>query len=249
MNLIPQCNDITGILPNTSMTQSDLEPIHVGGSAIESMTSFRYLGSVVECRGSVNAELTARVLRAATVFGAMRRSVFSDKLMCLQTKRMVYQAVVLGVLLYAVETWPIKQSNLHPLEVFHYHCLRNILGISKSQQIAQHISNEEVRHRMGLLSPLSDIISSRRPCWLGHLARMGDHQLPKQILFGWLPQPRPPHGPRLRWRDRIRKYLKLFHIDEGGWYVVAQNRDEWRQLRATSPLISSRTSAATKILL
>ena len=85
-----------------------MEPIHVGGGAIESVSLFCYLGSVVECRGGVNAELTARVSQAATIFGAMRRSVFSDKLLCLQTKRMVYQAVVLGVLLYAVETWPIK---------------------------------------------------------------------------------------------------------------------------------------------
>ena len=183
------------------MTQSDLEPIHVDGGAIESVSSFRYLGSVMECHGGVNAELTARVSRAATIFGAMRRSVFSDKLLCLQTKRMVYQAVVLGVLLYAVDTWPIKQSNLHSLEVLHHRCLRNILGISKLQQ--KHMSNEEVRHRMGLLLPLSDIISSHRLRWLGHLARMGDHRLPKQMLFGWLPQPHPPHGPKFRWRDRI----------------------------------------------
>ena len=180
------------LVAGNGVTQSDLEPIHVGGSAIESVSSFRYLGSVVECRGGVNAELTARVSQAATIFGAMRRSVFSDKLLCLQTKRMVYQAVVLGVLLYAVETWPIKQSNLHSLEVFHHQCLRNFLVISKSQQIAQHISNEEVRHRIGLLSPLSDIISSRRLHWLRHLARMCDHRLPKQMLFGWLPQSHPP---------------------------------------------------------
>ena len=59
------------------------------------------------------------------------------------------------------------------------------------------------------------------------------------MLFGWLSQPRPPHGPKLRRRDRIRKDLKLFHIDEGGWYVVAQNRDEWRQLCATSPSLAT----------
>ena len=58
------------------MTQSDLEPIHVGGSAIESVSFFHHLGSVMECCGGVNAELTARVSRAATIFGAMRRSVF-----------------------------------------------------------------------------------------------------------------------------------------------------------------------------
>ena len=69
---------------------------------------------------------------------------------------------------------------------------------------------------------------------------MGDHRLPKQMLFGQLSQPRPPYGPRLRWQDRIRKDLKLFHIGEDGWYVMAQNRDKWRQLcAATSPSLAA----------
>ena len=58
------------------------------------------------------------------------------------TKKMVYQAMVLGVLLYAVETWPIKQRDVCSLESFR--CLRSILGISIAQQIVQHVSNEAV---------------------------------------------------------------------------------------------------------
>ena len=72
---------------------------------------------------------------------------------------------MLGVLLYAVETWPIKQKELHSLLVFHHRCLRTILGISRAQQIAQHISNEDFRGRMNMPMPLDDIISSRRPHW------------------------------------------------------------------------------------
>ena len=65
----------------------------------------------------------------------------------------VHQAVVLGVLLYAVETWPIKQRDVCSLESFHHHCLQNILGISRVQQIEQHVSNE-------LPMPLADMIAS-----------------------------------------------------------------------------------------
>ena len=145
---------------------------------------------------------------------------------------------VLGVLLYAVETWPIKQRELHSLEVFHHRCLRTILGISRAQQIAQHISNEEVRGRVGMPVSLGDIISNRRFRWLGHLGRMCDSRLPKQILFGWLFQCHPPHAIKLRWRDRVRKDLKHFNISESDWYVVAQDRDKWSQLRMPTPSLS-----------
>ena len=88
-------------------------------------------------------ELNIRISRAASVFGALRRSVFSDCMLSLTTKSMVYQVVVLGVLLYAVETWPVKQREVRILEAFHHRCLRTLLGISRALQVSQHISNEE----------------------------------------------------------------------------------------------------------
>jgi len=84
----------------------------------------------VECHGGVNEELTVRPSCAAAVFGALHRSVFSDGSLSILTKSIVYKAVVSGVL-YAVEAWPIKQRELHSLEVFHHCCLRTILGHRK----------------------------------------------------------------------------------------------------------------------
>ena len=55
---------------------------------------------------------------------------------------------------------------------------------------------------------LEDFVASRRLRWLGHVARMEDDRLPKKILFGWLPQKRPAHGAKMRWRDKVRKDLK-----------------------------------------
>ena len=54
-------------------------------------------------------------------------------------------------------------------------------------------------------------------------------RIPKRMLFGWLPQRRPAHGTKMRWRDRARKDLKKFGIEEGSWYKVAQNRGSWRE--------------------
>ena len=145
---------------------------------------------------------------------------------------MVYQAVVLGVLLYATETWPVKQKDVRKLEAFHHCCLRSVMGISRTQQIVQHISNEEVQEWFDMRIPLAEMIACRRLQWLGHIARMDDLRLPKQFLFGWLPEPRPAHGVKLRWRDKVRWDLKSFSIEEKTWYALAQDRQGW-MLRCT----------------
>ena len=80
------------------------------------LSSFRYLGSLVESYGGVQLKLNTRVSRATNAFRALQRTVFSDAMLSLTTKCMVYQAVVLGVLLYAVETWPAKQKGRYKLK-------------------------------------------------------------------------------------------------------------------------------------
>ena len=68
--------------------------------------------------------------------------MFQDSHLSRQTKKMVYQAVMLGVLLYVAETWLAKQKDIRILEGFHHCSLRNILGISRVQRYVQHINNE-----------------------------------------------------------------------------------------------------------
>jgi len=76
---------------------------------------------------------------------------------------------------------------------------------------------------------VADKVRKRRLEWLGHVARMPDHRLPKSVLFGWLPQARPRCGPRKRWRDVMRKDLRDIGVDESVWYQEAtQSRAAWR---------------------
>ena len=79
--------------------------------------------------------------------------------------------------------------------------------------------------------PLAEKVRKRRLEWLGHVARMPNHRLPKTMLFGWLPQPCPMCGPRKRWRDVVRKDLKEVGLEEGEWYREAtRSRAGWRAM-------------------
>ena len=92
------------------------------------------------------------------------------------------------------------------------------------QQHLQHISNEKVWQWVGMPTSLEVMIACRKLQWLGHVARIDDSLLPKQLLFGWLSHLHPAHGVKLRWRDKVRRDLKTFHINESTWYALAHDR-------------------------
>ena len=220
----------TKLLMTGKWNEADIQPIIVRGEPIEAVSQFRYLGSVVESHGEVLKDVEDRIAKASRAFGALCKPVFQDSSLSLRTKRMVYRAVVMGVLLYGSEAWTNKRAATSKLESFNNKCLRRVLGITRAQQRVSHITSAEVRKRFGIEELLEDVIAAKRLRWIGHVARMDDTRLPKQLLFGWLPHHRPAHGTKQRWRDKVRKDLKTFGIDEGRWFHVAQDRREWRAL-------------------
>ena len=172
-------------------TLEDKTPISINGGELEALGEFPYLGSVIAATGRMDVDCEKRLSQASRAFGALRKAVFMDRDLKLETKRSVYQACVLSVL----------------LDAFHHRCIRTILGISNLQQWSQHITTFEIRQRWEDLETATDKVAKRRLEWLGHLAHMPNHRIPKQALFGWLSQTRPQGGPRKRWRDVVRKDL------------------------------------------
>ena len=74
------------------------------------------------------------------------------------------------------------------------------------------------------------LLSCPRLRWIGHIARLGDDRLPKQMLFGKLSASRPAGGPLLRWSDCVKKDLKHASIPEDSWLELAQDADTWKKL-------------------
>ena len=213
--------------------EEDREPIAVAGGEICSVDEFPYLGSLIAASGRMDGDVDRRIAQASRAFRALRKAVFMDKDLTLKTKRKIYQACVLSVLLYGTECWiPLRRHTCtKKINTFHHRCIRIILGISGQQQWSKRITMREIRRRWGDEETAAEKVKKRRPEWLGHLARMSEERIPKSALFSWLPQPRPRCGPRRRWKDVIRRDLRDIEVGEDEWFEEATlSRAGWREI-------------------
>ena len=81
---------------------------------------------------------------------------------------------------------------------------------------------------------ISSILCKRRLRWLGHVHRMDDQRLPKQILYGELTSGSRRRGrPKLRYKDTCKRDLKKCDINHSTWNQLADNRSMWKTVVGT----------------
>ena len=90
------------------------------GGAIAMIDEFPYLGSLIDKSGKATVEVDRRVAQASRAFGALRKAVFLDKNLSQKTKRKIYDACVLSVLLYGAECWVLLKKQVKKLNTFHH---------------------------------------------------------------------------------------------------------------------------------
>ena len=215
-----------GMIIGQQMNASDSMSVELDSGSIEIVQDFTYLGSNITCDGEVQNEVKIRISKAARAFGCLQKSIFQDRRLSVETKRRVYEAAVLSVLLYGAETWSIKAESVRRLSGFHNRCIRTIMGVTKQRQWRERISSRQLAADFGMEETMAEILMKHRLRWLGHLARMESHRMPKQLLFGELQKKRPSHGTKRRWRDVAAADIKS--VNAGAeWYDLAQDRNAW----------------------
>ena len=172
--------------------------------------------------------MRSRISKASRAFGCLQRSVLQNRHLSTDTKRTVYRAAVLSVLLYGAETWAVKANSLRRLSGFHNRCIRSIMWVTRLRQWWERITSRQLATAFGMEEKVGDILLGHRLRWLGHLARMESCRLPKQLLFGELEKKRPSHGVKRRWRDTAIADLKAVGIKEQDWYALAPDRGAWK---------------------
>ena len=204
-----------------------MEPdIFVGGERLGVVDSFVYLRSTISRDGTLDAEVNCRIAKASFAFGRLEKRVWSDRGITRNVKLYVYDACVVTILLYGCEAWTTYRHHIRVLERFHQHCIRRILSIKWSS----HTPDAVVLERAGIPS-IKKRIMMYQMRWVGHVVRMQDGRLPKQMFYGELLRgKRPQHKPRMRFKDVIKGNLKAMKIDVNNWEVLTVDRNSWRRI-------------------
>ena len=71
-----------------------------------------------------------------------------------------------------------------------------------------------------------EIIRLNRLCWFGHVQRMEENIIPKNVLYMNL-ETRLRGRPRNRWQDKVREDGRL--VGGNGWIERVYNREEWKK--------------------
>ena len=209
--------------------------VRIGGQKLETVQSFKYLGSVVTDEGS-KQEIMSRI---AQTIGALTKlkAIWKDKNIALSSKIRLMRSLVISVFLYACETWTLTAELEKKIQTTEMRCFRRLLGIS----YRDHVTNEKVRNRIRqAIGPYEDLLTTvkkRKLRWYGHKTRSTG--LAKMILQGTVQGGRRRGRQKKRWEDNITEWtgLKL-----GEALRKAEDREEWRTVVARSSLVPQRSN-------
>ena len=114
---------------------------------------------------------------------------------------------------------------LKTLEKFHQRCLRRIMNIKWYDRV----SNVKVL-RNANIPCVEALLTNSQLRWSGHLVRMAEDRLPKQLFYSELTGGHRGRGrPKLRYKDTLKKSLQKSNISTTQWETMAKTRSVWRR--------------------
>ena len=200
--------------------------IFVNNTKLKVADEFVYLGSTLTRDGTLDKEVYRRIQKATQYFSNLEERVWSPHDLTYETKLAVYESCVIPSLLYACETWTPYRRHFKCLERFHQRCLRHILHI-RWQQL---VPDTEVLETAKMPS-IEALIIKHQLRWAGHLVRLDDCRIPKQLFYGELCLGKRKFcKPRMRFKDSLKSSLQKCSIPITTWEESTRNRSTWRKL-------------------
>ena len=200
-------------------SQERLEQVLINGTPLEVVEMFCYLGDMFSSYGGVEEAVVARVRSGWKKFRELL-PVLTTRGFSLRSKGRMYQACVRSVMLYASETWALREEDLVRLERNDMRMIRWMCGVT----LRDRKSSEELRQRLGVES-IRECIRKGRLRWFGHIERREDSNWIKRCRDLVVDGPVSRGRPRKTWTQVVHEDLKQLGLDP----ALAQDRLEWKK--------------------
>ena len=197
--------------------------VRLNGELLEEVDVFKYLGAHVAADGSMEVEVGKKVVEGSKVLGAVK-GVLKGRSMSMEAKRSIYEGVIVPTVTYGAETWSLREAERRRLDVFEMKCLRSMVGVTRMDRVR----NEVVRERTGVGEALSSRVDRMGLRWFGHMERMEEGRLVKDVMDAGVTGNRTRGRPRFTWGDGIKRALDAKGMEMGRARVLAGDRNAWR---------------------
>ena len=199
--------------------------IKVDGHRLETITSFKYLGSVITDEGS-KSEILSRIAQTTAALTRLK-PVWIDKSISLSLKIRLMRSLVTSIFLYACESWTLTAELQRRVQAVEIRCYHKILHSSYKD----HVTNVEVHAKIQqAIGPHEDLLTIVKRCklqWYGHVSRSSG--LAKTILQGTVKGGRGQGGQMKRREDNIREWTGLEFGKSQRAVENRKNGENWLQ--------------------
>ena len=129
----------------------------VNGQELETVTSFKYLGSVITDEGP-KPELLCRIAQATAAWTRLK-PIWIDRSIFLSSKIRLMRSLVTSIFLFACESWTLTAELQRRIQAMEMRCYRKIRRISYKG----HVMNWEVRAKIQqVIGPHEDLTIVKR---------------------------------------------------------------------------------------
>ena len=126
----------------TNSTSGITTEIKINGQKFETVTSFKYLGSLIPDEGS-KPEILSRIAQTTAALTQLK-PVLNDRNMSLSSKIGLMRPLITSIFLDAYESWTLTTELQRRIQTKEMRCYWKILRISYKKNV----TNEEVRAKI-----------------------------------------------------------------------------------------------------
>ncbi|VFQ98555.1 unnamed protein product [Cuscuta campestris] len=199
-------------------TESEVE-VKIDSHLVPKVDRFRYLGSVIQADGELDADVGHRV-GVAWAKWRLASGVLCDPKISPRMKGKFYRSVVRPAMLYGAECWAVKKTHVRRLHAAEMRMLRWMCEKTRLDRI----SNEVIRRQVGM-APVEDKLREARLRWLGHVRRRdADAPVRRCERITVIGGSRGRGRPKKNWEEVIRQDLGLLDLTQD----MALDRNLWR---------------------